>query len=86
MKACQAQLLEMQEMEQMVEFLKVEVPQWEGHVLQVSSCLRHHSSLACMPFAVFVAQMPSTLYGRLLSTSVDRRTADVHLHRCCRTS
>ena len=58
MKACQAQLLEMQEMEQMVEFLKVDVPQWEGHVLQVSRYFEAPLFLGIVPFAVFVTEKP----------------------------
>ena len=35
MKACEAQLFELREMEEMVEFMKNEVPNWEPSLLQV---------------------------------------------------
>lgn len=35
MKACEAQLFEMREMEEMVEFMKNELPNWEPSLLQV---------------------------------------------------
>ncbi len=38
-KACESRLLEMREMEEMVEFMKNEVPNWEASLLQVPPCL-----------------------------------------------
>ncbi len=35
LKACESKLLEMREMEEMVEFMKNEVPNWDPGLLQV---------------------------------------------------
>ena len=41
MKACEAQLFELREMEEMVEFMKNEVPNWEPSLLQVPGSSVH---------------------------------------------
>jgi len=48
LKRCEARLLEMRDMEKMVAFLRMEVPQWRHDTLQVSVKYQATSTSVCM--------------------------------------
>jgi len=48
LKRCEARLLEMRDMEKMVAFLRMEVPQWRHDTLQVSAKYQATSTSVCM--------------------------------------